>query len=502
MSADEGIEVGDLSYATATQVLALLAEGQVTSTELVEAQLARIDAIDRELHAFVTVDPDGARATAAERDRERRRGDVRGPLHGLPMTIKDAFATAGLRTTAGLDELADHVPEADAVAVARLREAGAIVVAKTACPAGVTGQETGNTFTGTTRNPWDRSRTTGGSSGGAAAALAGGATWLELGSDLGGSIRQPAAFCGVLGHYPTHGLLPPRGHLPSIPPDDVGGEEDLMAVGPMARSPEDLTLALDVLAGADTISGRAWRLELPSPGIDRPSDLRVAVWSDDADFPVDGEVRGGIEAAAAALAAAGAHVDRSARPPFALRDAERVGFDLWTAASSGALSDDELEEQRRIATDAAPQDQGRLVRRARAATMPHRDWLRLDADRRRLQRGWDAFLDRFDVLLCPVAPVVAYPADPDPTRVHRFDHRAEQTIEVDGRPRPYLDQLVWTTAVGLARLPSTVVPIGLSSDGLPVGVQVVAAPFRDRTTLQAASLLTEVTGGFRRPPEP
>lgn len=492
--------MGDLRYATAAQVLTLLTEGQVTSEELVEEQLARIEMVDRRLHAFVTVDGDGARATAAERDRERRRGDVRGPLHGLPMTVKDAFATAGLRTTAGLDELADHVPAADAVAVARLREAGAIIVAKTACPAGVTGQETGNAITGTTRNPWDRSRTTGGSSGGAAAALAAGATWLELGSDLGGSIRQPAAFCGVLGHYPTHGLVPPRGHLLSIPPDDVEGEEDLMAVGPMARSPEDLTLVLDVLAGPDTVTGRAWRLELPAPRMDRPSDLRVAAWSDDTDFPVDAEVRSGIEAAAAALEAAGAHVDRSARPPFALRDAERVGFDLWTAASSGALSADDLEEQRRIAVDAGPQDEGRIARRARASVMPHRDWLRLDAERRHLQRGWNAFLERFDVLLCPVAPVVAYPADPDPTHVHRFDHRAEQTIEVDGRPRPYLDQLVWTTAVGLARLPSTVVPVGLSSDGLPVGVQVVAAPFRDRTTLRAASFIAEVTGGFRPPP--
>ncbi|MFA9430699.1 amidase [Egicoccus sp. AB-alg2] len=497
---DGGGGVTDLHFEPATRLLALLDDGQVSSRELVDLHLQRIEALDPRLHALVTVDGDEARRQADERDAARRRGEVRGPLHGLPMTVKDAFATAGLRTTAGLEELAEHVPDQDAAAVARLRAAGAIVVGKTSCPPGVSGQETANPLVGVTRNPWDRSRTTGGSSGGAAAALAVGLTPLELGSDLGGSIRQPAAFCGVYGHYPTHGIVPARGHLPAIPPDDLEAQEDLMAVGPMSRAAEDLALALDVLAGPDELSGRGWRVSLPSSAVDGPADLRVAVWSDDEDAPVDTAVRDAIDAAGDALADAGARVDRRARPPWRLREAERVGFDLWVAASSASLSNEQFEQQRRRAEHADADDPGRLARRARAAAMPHRDWLHLDADRRRLQRGWERLFDRVDVVLCPVTPVVAYPADTDTEQVDEFDHRVAQTIEVDGRPRPYLDQLVWTTVVGLARLPSTVVPVGTSPAGLPVGVQVVGRPFADRTTLRVASLLADLTGGFRPPP--
>ncbi|MFA9446604.1 amidase [Egicoccus sp. AB-alg6-2] len=491
--------MADLHHATATTMLARLADGSLSSRDLVELHLDRIERLDPDLNALVTVDADGARRQADARDAERRDGRLRGPLHGLPMTVKDAFATAGLRTTAGLEALADHVPDDDALAVARLRRAGAIVLGKSSCPAGVSGQETGNALVGTTRNPWDRSRTTGGSSGGAAAALAAGLTPLELGSDLGGSIRQPAAFCGVFGHYPTHGIVPARGHLPSFPPDDLEAAEDLMAVGPMARSAEDLALALDVLAGPDTISGRGWRLELPSPTFASPGELRVAIWRNDDDFPVDRAVRDGIALAAAALTDAGARVGHEARPDGSLREAERAGFDLWVAASSASLSDEDLAEQQDRARAAGERDD-RVARRARAASMTHRDWLHLDTRRRRLQRAWERLFERFDVLLCPVVPVVAYPHDPDPTSVDEFDHRAAQTIDVDGHPRPYLDQLVWTTVIGSARLPATVVPVGCSADGLPVGIQVVGPPFGDRTTLAVAGMLARLTGGFRPPP--
>lgn len=478
----------------------MLVAGEVSSRELVDLHLERIERLDPELQALVTVDADRARTRAAACDGQRVRGLARGPLHGLPMTLKDAFATAGLRTTAGLPGLADHLPTRDAAAVARLRAAGAVVLGKTSCPPEVSGQQTGNALIGTTRNPWDPARSTGGSSGGAAAALAAGLTPLELGSDLGGSIRQPAAFCGVFGHYPTHGLVPARGHLPSLPVDDVEATEDLLGVGPMARSTADLTLALDVLAGADDVRGRGWRLQLPAPPAHEGArGLRVAVWDDDEAFPVDRAVRDGLRRAAAGLAGIGARVDEQARPGFSLTDAERIGFDLWVAASSASLSDEEVDEQRRRATE-RPDDDDRIARRARAASMTHRDWLHLDARRRRLQRAWDEFFLRFDVLLCPVVPVVAYPADPDPTRAHDFDHRAEQVIEVDGHPRPYLDQLVWTTAVGAARLPSTVVPMGPSPDGLPVGIQVVGRPYADRTTLRVSALLESLTGGFQPPP--
>lgn len=490
----------DPSYATATEILALMDAGEVTSRELVEHQLDRIGRLDGEVHAVVTLDDERALHQADERDAERRAGRVTGPLHGLPMTVKDAFATAGTRTTAGMNELAGHVPDRDAVAVARLRRAGAIVVGKTACPEGVTGQETANALTGTTRNPWDQRRTTGGSSGGAAAALAAGFTPLELGSDMGGSIRQPASFCGVFGHYPTRGVVPLRGHLPSVPVDDLDPSRDLTAVGPMARSAADLTLALEVLAGPDDLDARAWRLELPAARITRPAELRVACWFDDPDFPVASEVVEVLSDAADALADAGASVDAAARPAFDLVEAERVGFDLWVAAASASLEDEQAVEQAQLAETVPPHDDRRVARRAQATAMSHRQWLALDRRRAQLRRAWEELFRDVDVLLCPVVPVVAFPVADEPQVVDRMTYRLERTLTVDGVERPYLDQLVWTTAVGLADLPSTSTPVGLSRSGLPVGAQVVGRAFDDRTTLRVASMLNRLTGGFRVPP--
>src|SRR5688572_4852289 len=224
----------DLAFASAGDLVALLHDGAVTSVELTEQMLERIDARNRDLNAVVTVEAEAALAEAARRDAELRLGNVLGPLHGVPMTIKDAFATAGLRTTAGMPSRADHVPVDDAEAVARLRAAGVVVLGKTNVPEEITGQETANVLFGRTSNPWDPTRTPGGSSGGAAVALATGMTPLELGSDSGGSIRQPAHCCGVFGHVPTHGLVSLRGHLPTIEPDEPERDVALTAVGPMA----------------------------------------------------------------------------------------------------------------------------------------------------------------------------------------------------------------------------------------------------------------------------
>lgn len=200
-----------------------------------------------------------------------------------------------------------------------------------------------------------------------------------------------------------------------------------------------------------------------------------------------------------AIEATGAHVDRDARPSFSLLDAERLEFDLWVAAASASMSDDELARQRSITACVGPNDDSRRARRARAATMVHRDWLHLDGRRRDLQQRWEQLFADVHVIVCPVAPVVAYEVDPQPTQVDDLEHRLERTIAVDGRPRPYLDQLVWTTAVGLARLPVTTVPIGRTPEGLPVGAQVVGASFTDLTTLRVGGWLSDATGGFQPP---
>ena len=486
-------------FASAHKVASAIAAGQVSSREILELYLDRIDRINGDLNAVITVAKESARQRAAACDKAVASGRDLGPLHGVPITIKDAFETAGIRTTSGLTEQADHVPEHNAAAVQRLVEAGAVILGKTNLPPGVTGQETANELFGRTNNPWDFERTSGASSGGAAAALAAGLTALELGSDSGGSIRQPAAYCGVYGHFPTQGLVPTRGHLPQVEHHEIDVHIDLMSVGPMARDATDLALAMNVLAGPDVYGRRAWQLDLPAPPATL-QELRVGAWLDDDDFPVDADVLERLEEAAAALEAAGAMVDCRARPGFRLRDAEPVAFALWVASSSMRNSDDDDAEMRRRAEQFDDDNDGRAARRARAEVMSHREWLRLDAERRRMQRQWEELFSSVDVLLCPVTPVAAFPHTARAELVDDIDHRIGLTIDVNGQPRPYLDQLVWTTLVGMARLPSTVAPVGVGRSGMPVGVQIVGPALHDRTTIATARFMADVIGGFVPPP--
>jgi amidase len=417
----------DLALRPAVELAAMVRERQVSSRELVELFLGRIEALDGELNAVVTVDAEGARRRADELDRATA---LVGPLHGVPMTIKDAFATAGLRTTAGMPERADHVPTRDAEAVARLRAAGVVVLGKTNVPEEVTGQETANVLFGRTVNPWDPTRTPGGSSGGAAVALATGMTPLELGSDSGGSIRQPAHCCGVFGHVATHGLVPLRGHLPTIEPDEPERDVALTAVGPMARSADDLDLAMEVLASA----------ELPPP----QAVERIAVLFGSGDHPLSREVRSRLEAAASAVGA------------------EEASFPLSASAD-----------------------------------LAWRQWLGLEVDTSPVVAAWASLFERYDVVLCPISPVVAVPNDPDPGAVDSVEHRLARTIDVDGHAQPYLDQMVWNIVVGAAGLPATAAPLG--GDPLPVGAQVVGPPMADRTTIAVSR---RVAGRAARPSSP
>lgn len=490
----------DLLLASAGDQSAAIRAGQISSRELVEGYLERIEQLNPTLNAVVTVDAERARQAADDCDRALGRDRQVGPLHGVPITVKDAFATAGLRTTAGKPDRTDAVPDADAVVVARLRRAGAVVLGKTNVPEDVTGQETANPSFGRTCNPWDTQRTTGGSSGGAAAAVAAALSALDVGSDKGGSIRQPAAYCGVYGHFSTHGMVPLRGHLPAVGLEEIDVHSDLTVAGPIARTASDLALALNVLAGPDPLGLPGWRLELPPPVATRTQDLRVAVWADDECFPVSAAVRDQIISAADALDAAGARVDLAARPGLTLSEAERAAFELWVSAGTADMDDDTFAAllAEAEATDAS--NDSRRARRARAAVMRHRDWQRLDAERRRVQRTWAAFFSGVDVLLCPISPIVAPCHDPKPAEVDSLDRRLSRTISVDGRPRPYLDQMAWNIVVGAARLPATAVPLGRDADGLPVAAQIVGPTHGDQTTIAVAGMLADVYGGYQPPP--
>ena len=475
-------------FITAVEMVRLLRAGEVSSRELVELHLERIEKFNGRLNAVVTVDEAGARRRADDLDRRRAHDSPVGLLHGLPLTLKDCWATRGMRTTAGSTEMADHVPDADAEVVARLRGAGAVVIGKTNLPEKVTGQETANALFGRTCNPWDPDRTPGGSSGGGAAAVAAGLSPLEVGSDSGGSIREPAHCCGIYGHFPTSGLVPLAGHLPSVPVEDTDADVDLMAAGPLARSADDLALAMHVLTGLEPLD------EPPDP-----ERLHVAVWLGPSDMPPSDDVASLVRAGGDALACAGASV-REAAPAFDVAEARDVAFQLWVAASASSASDDEHARAVERAAGTSPDDRSLSALRDRAQSMSHRDWLRLDARRRSLARAWAALLAEFDVVLCPVSPVPAVRHDPVPEEVHDVDRRLSREIDADGRNQPYLDQIMWNVVVGMAGLPSTVAPVGRTAGGLPVGAQVVGRRGADALTIAVAGLLGDLTDGYAVPP--
>ncbi|HEX2042882.1 MAG TPA: amidase family protein [Acidimicrobiales bacterium] len=475
-------------FGSAVEMVGLLRAGEVSSRELVDLHLERIARLNGRLNAVVTVDEAGARRRADELDRRRAHGGPVGLLHGLPLTVKDCWATKGMRTTAGSTQMADFVPEADAEVVARLRGAGAVVLGKTNVPEDVTGQETGNALFGRSCNPWDPDRTPGGSSGGAAAAVAAGLSPLEVGSDSGGSIREPAHCCGIYGHLSTSGLVPLAGHLPSVPVEDAGADLDLMAAGPLARSADDLALAMGVLAGLAPLD------EPPAP-----ERLRVAVWLRPSEMPPSQDVASLLRGAGQALGAAGASV-REAGPAFDAAEARDVAFQLWVAANASQADDEEHGRAVERAAGTPSDDRSLTALRDRAQALSHRDWLRLDARRRSMARSWAALFEEVDVVVCPVSPVPAVRHDPVPEEVDSVDRRLARTIHPDGRDQPYLDQIMWNIVVGMAGLPSTVAPVGRTPGGLPVGAQVVGRRRADALTIAVGGLVGDLTGGYGVPP--
>jgi len=443
----------------AHELAVALRRREVSSRELLDCYLERVERLNPLLNAVVTLDPYGAQRAADAADAALARGDVYGPLHGVPMTIKDTYETAGIRTTCGL-EAWDHVPERDAEAVRRLREAGAVIFGKTNTPKLAGDWQTFNPIFGTTNNPWDTTRSTGGSSGGSAAALAAGLTALELGSDIAGSIRVPSNWCGTCGHKPSWGVVPQRGHLP--PPPGALADTDLNVVGPMARDVDDLEMALDILAGADGHRATGWRLELPAARAKALSELRLAVWLDDPAYPVEHDVRSVLESAVTAVRQAGARIV-DVRPPVALPEVVGLHMELLYPLME------------------------------RSSKLLHRDWLSANEKRERLRARVADFFREVDALLMPVAVVSAIAHDHDKPLARR-------KIHTDGGTRPYLDMFGWVGLATVAYLPATVVPVGRTPSGLPVGIQIVGPYLEDRTTLAAARCVEELLGGFVPPP--
>ncbi len=457
-------DIDPFHFKSATELTNAIRRGEITSVELLNIYLDRIQRYNSDINAVVALDVEAALTRATEADKALAQGQEWGPLHGVPMTVKDVFEVVGMPATSGDPKLKDYIPKRNAIAVQRLIDAGAIVFGKTNVPYHALDIQSYNQIYGTTNNPWDLSRTPGGSSGGSAAALAAGFTPLELGSDLGGSVRFPAHYTGVFGHKPTFGIVPRYGHIPPMPdrvPPHVMPKIPLFVVGPLARSADDLELALDVLTTRGNLDESDNRPELLPPRRQQFEDYRVAVWFTDT-YPaaeINADVLTKLQKTVWKLHSAGLDIDEAARPDIGLYEMNFIFGQILNQLMTGSLP------------------------------LPER----LIARQNEIQAKWADFFEHYDVLLAPVSPTVAFPHDHEGTILSR-------SLEINGQEKPMLNNMTWTRAAIVAGLPATVAPVGLSDSGLPVGIQIIGARLEDRTTIAFARGLSELIGGFVAPP--
>ena len=475
--------MADILALDATGQLQALATGRIGAVELLEEVLRRHNACHAEINAVVATDLERARLRARAIDEQRAKGETLGPLAGLPMTIKDTFDVEGMPASSGLKELLGRHPR-DAGAVARAKAADAVIWGKTNTPVLAGDWQTYNALYGTTNNPWNLERTCGGSSGGAAAALAARVTALEIGSDIGGSLRVPANFCGVFAHKPTWGMVSQLGHVPPRP--GTLAERDLNVVGPMARSARDLRLLLSVLEQGP-LAPKAPPAEL--------TELKLGLWIDEPGFDLDPQVRAVIETFVAELTTRGVAIER-VRPV----DGQRL-LEAYSVLLSSVLAEDlprrtfrTMQRLRPMAKVASALG-GRPAAWARpilARTATHSEWIAADEARAKFAAQARSLFTRVHAVIAPIAPVTAFP----------HQHRGPRTLVAsDGGAFPYMAMLNWIALATACGLPATAIPIGVAADGLPVGVQIIGARAGDGRTLAIAQAVEDALGGFMQPPE-
>ena len=477
----------DIPFRSATQLAQDIKAGRLKSRDLLETYLARIDQYNPALNAIIVQQREHAQARAHAADAALAAGENWGPLHGLPITVKESFDITGLPTTWGIPALRNNKAQRNAQCIQRLIDAGAVVVGKTNVPIELADFQSYNDIYGTTNNPWDAARSPGGSSGGAAAALAAGLTSLEMGSDIGGSIRNPAHYCGVFGHKPSWNLVPVRGHGLF----DARTVTDIAVAGPLARSAVDLELALRLIAEPDELDAAGIRYEL-QPLEKSLAALRVAVWHTDPICPASGDVHARVEAVAQALAREGAHVDAKARPALTGARSHAVFHKLLMAAISASVQQPAFDALIARASQLADADNSEAATVVRAQTMRVRDWLHLNEARARLRWAWHDFFKEFDFMITPIMPTSAF----------AHDHRSfgERTIDIDSQLHPYFSQSFWAGLAGVAMLPATIIPTGPDVKGLPIGVQIIGPMFGDLKTIQLAQHLERMGFAFQAPP--
>ena len=476
----------DTAFWSASKLVRALKANKLGARELLDLYAARITRYDGALNALPVLDLDGAKKRARAFD---RKGAKATPLAGLPMTVKESFDIAGLPTTWGLAEYCNTPVAKNSDAVERFVRAGGNIFGKSNVPVLLADWETLNPVYGKTVNPWNHERTPGGSSGGAAAALAAGLTGLEAGSDIGGSIRNPAHFCGVYGHKSTYGVCSTAGQ--SLP--GVAHPSDISVIGPLARSAEDLELAFSIMAGADAIDGAGWSASLPRCDKKTLRGWRVAVLGTHPTAETDATVQDAIGKLAKFLAKQGAKVSGRALPDFDFGEAHRVFIQLLRGATSGRQTDQVFEQMLAARKKLAPADDSYFAQMVRASTQSHRDWLAASNRRHQMRRAWAEFFRDWDVLLCPNAASAAF--------AHSMPgERWERMIRVNGKLQPVTTQMWWAGIAGMCYLPGTAAPIGASPEGLPLSVQIVGPQHGDYSTIRFAQLLEREYHAFAPPP--
>jgi amidase len=486
--------MSDIAFQPIVDQARALAAGAVSSQELVEHYLERIGTHNAELNAVVTFDPQRVRREAKAADSQRVSGKKVGPLHGLPITMKDSFETAGMRTVCGRPDLKDHVPDQDAEAVKRLRAAGALIMGKTNMPAGNQDVQADNPVFGRSSNPWDTSRTSGGSAGGGAVATAAGLTAFDFGSEIGGSTRIPSHFTGLYGHKSTWRSIPLIGHVPGGPGAGRWGEIDLACAGAQVRDARDLVPILQATVGPAERDG-GFSYTLAPPRAKKLADFRVAVWTEDPSCPVDTDVVAAVDDVLDVLRAAGTKVEvQPAGLPVDIAESHRAFLPLVYGAFSYDRTGLTPASNAALLARLAQHPRGDALQAVRGTFQSHYQWLQADVARHEIRQRWVEFFRDFDVVLMPVTPTVA------PTHHNKPIDRFGRHIHVDGQPRPYWDQVKWSAIANVSGGPATTIPVRKGKRGLPVGLQAMGPSGGDLTTIKFAELLGRELEGYQPPP--
>lgn len=481
-----------LNALSAEQIVAKIKSRDFSCQALLAYYEAQYQLHNGRINAIVATNFEAAKKRAIAADEALANGEDWGPLHGLPMTIKDCFEVVGMPTTAGNPVYKNHYASSHAEAVQRLINAGAIVFGKTNVPLNAADIQSFNTIYGTTNNPWDTSKTPGGSSGGAAAALVAGLTPVELGSDIGGSIRTPSHWCGVFGHKPSHGIVPLKGHIPDAPGSLA--VPDLAVAGPMAKTPQDLNILLDILTDSEETCREGWALTLPPSTKTSFEDYKVLAWFDDPAAPIDNEMRQRCQGLVETLKEKGAQVDEGAPAKFSLIDFYVPYLKLLVGEVATAMS---IQERIKAAVLTPLLTlTGRFIgfpttflNAMGSIGQSHQEWKKTNEQRLQLAARLQGTLDEYDIILMPVAPTTAIPHN-------QKGDVPLRNIQVNGEKRNYTELFPWISFATILGLPATSAPVAITEEGLPMNLQIVSGKFKDKETIQFAKLLHAEVGNI------